>query len=996
MKELEAIAKFSQPNYAPFFVRTRGWFENAESVFITMEYYPLGDLRRFMDSQSPFPENLTSHIVRQLTRGINYMHASGFAHRDLKPANILVASTSPRWSVRIADFGISKQALEGGTYLRTMHIGTFGYMAPEVLGFNAQNNPSAAYSVTVDMWAIGVIALELLMKRHPFPNVSDLVGHVHGTRTVQYDGVFGVHPSDACRDFIGGLLTPHPAMRPSASVAVKHPWLKEIKVEIVDSEDDEPLFVEDHPQDEDITMRHRDAVTPASLPSLAWSNLRLTAGAPASDAGTLMSTQAGLQLDRSGLLPSFQALSLETTRYFVLRSDNQTDIETSIAHGIWTSSPRVNKIIEKGHTRSGGKVVFFFSVIKSQRFCGVAQMTSPMDWNHTDEHWVEDSWRGRFTVDWLCWTELSFSKVKHVPVSQRTPEPSKYGAMHLEISVIAGLVLAVGSTRSALDVGLSPLRIFLLAFIAQYSLFKAYRVFVYPRYVSGLRHLPGPTDGHFFIGQMAKQLLTPGPVDIFLDWMRKWPDEPLIRYLSIGNSETIMVNSPAVLKEMQQTKSYSFCKPKIAARMFSPITGHGILFAEGDIHKRQRNQLSRPFSLSNVKKLLPVLQGKARELCAALGRDMGPDAAKAVTVEPFFQKAALDVLAIASIGYDLGSLSTASACFHAVYDRIIHQPRLGHVLTFLDGHVPLRAWLPLPLNRRWLRDNALIRQMLLGKLQLQKRRVLRRREGPDEGPDKGPDKGDHVPSGQGRDLLSFILEECRGSPGQENWDDQELLDFVLNFIAGGHETIGTALTWASHVLSTRSDVQAQLHAEVEALYRGKPEAAWNPQYAEIESLRHLNNFVRELLRVYSPALFLPREASEDVTLANTLIPKGTLVVIVPAVTHFNTQIWGPDAEAFRPGRWDERGEKGEPGLGSDPYAFVPFLHGPRGCIGKAFAMITLKVMIIEMVREFGFTTPPGQNGVVEYANPNFTLRPKDNLRVVVEKRHMSDVVGGTR
>ncbi|KAL9942130.1 hypothetical protein D7B24_002937 [Verticillium nonalfalfae] len=568
--------------------------------------------------------------------------------------------------------------------------------------------------------------------------------------------------------------------------------------------------------------------------------------------------------------------------------------------------------------------------------------------------------------------------------------------MHLEISVIAGLVLAVGSAQSALDVGLSPLRIFLLAFIAQYSLFKAYRVFVYPRYVSGLRHLPGPTDGHFFIGQMARQLLTPGPVDIFLDWMRRWPDEPLIRYLSIGNSETIMINSPAVLKEMQQTKSYSFCKPKIAARMFSPITGHGILFAEGEIHKRQRNQLSRPFSLSNVKRLLPVLQGKARELSAALGRDMGPDAAKTVTVEPFFQKAALDVLAIASIGYDLGSLSTASACFHAVYDRIIHQPRLGHVLTFLDGHVPLRAWLPLPLNRRWLRDNALIRQMLLGKLQLQKQRVLRRRGGPGERPDGGAGKENHVPIGEGRDLLSFILEECRGSPRQEDWDDQELLDFVLNFIAGGHETIGTALTWASHVLSTRSDVQAQLHAEVEALYRGKPEAAWNPQYAEIESLRHLNNFVRELLRVYSPALFLPREASEDVTLANTLIPKGTLVVIVPAVTHFNTHIWGPDAEAFRPGRWDERGEKGEPGLARDPYSFVPFLHGPRGCIGKAFAMLTLKVMIIEMVREFGFTAPPGQNGDVEYANPNFTLRPKDHLRVVVEKRRKGDIVTGTR
>ncbi|KAM0277815.1 hypothetical protein ACHAQH_005519 [Verticillium albo-atrum] len=480
---------------------------------------------------------------------------------------------------------------------------------------------------------------------------------------------------------------------------------------------------------------------------------------------------------------------------------------------------------------------------------------------------------------------------------------------------------------------------------------------------------------------MAKQLLTPGPTDIFLDWMRMWPNEPLIRYMSIGNSETIMVNSPVVLKEMQQTKSYSFCKPKIAARMFSPITGHGILFAEGDVHKRQRNQLSRPFSLSNVKKLLPVLQGKAKELCQALKKDMGTDASKIVTVEPFFQKAALDILAIASIGYDLRSLSTTYACFYEVYDRIIHQPRLGHIITFLDGHFPLRSWLPLPLNRRWLNDNRLIRQMLLGKLQIQKRNFLQRKMRAQEGV-----------VDQGRDLLSFILEDHQLAPTEGDWDDKELLDFVLNFIAGGHETIGTALMWASHVLSTRSDVQAQLYDEVKSLYQEKPEG-WKPQYAEIEGLRYLNNFVRELLRVYSPAIFLPREASEDVTLSGTLIPKGTMLVIVPAVTHFNKEIWGSNAEAFRPERWDERGEKSEKTSSSDPYAFAPFLHGPRGCIGKAFALVAMKVMIIEMVQEFGFTTQPGQSGVMEYANPNFTLRPKESLRLVVSKRQMDEIFG---
>lgn len=92
---------------------------------------------------------------------------------------------------------------------------------------------------------------------------------------------------------------------------------------------------------------------------------------------------------------------------------------------------------------------------------------------------------------------------------------------------------------------------------------------------------------------MLKQLMTPGPIDVYLDWMKQWPNDHLIRYLSIANTETILLNSPAALREMQQTKAYSFCKPGIAARMFSPITGIGLMFSEGETHKRLRNQLNR-------------------------------------------------------------------------------------------------------------------------------------------------------------------------------------------------------------------------------------------------------------------------------------------------------------------------------------------------------------------------------------------------------------------
>ncbi|KAI0505472.1 kinase-like protein [Xylaria bambusicola] len=416
MKELEATIRFSSSQYAPYFVRSHGWFENHESIFIAMEYFSLGDLKRFMDAQPRFSEEATQQIVRQLLKGIRFMHDNNFAHRDLKPGNILVAANSPRWVVKIADFGISKQFMEGGTNLQT-HVGTSLYMAPEVWEAREGTN---YYSVSVDIWAIGIISAELLLKEHPLPSLLELANLIQGHKPLITDTEKGLVLSEAYRDFVRKLLKIDPFVRLTARSALQHPWLEE---EIPDSEDEESLFVTDVIPPRNSLQQQQHSVSQISLPSLAWSNLRLTdaRSATQSTENNLLDTYSGPILDSRLLLPSLQNLSLETTRYFVLRSDNPIDIETSAAHDVWTSSQRVNKILDKAWERTDGQVLLFFSVIKSQKFCGIAQMTSAMDWAHTDDHWLEDSWKGRFTLNWLCLSELPFEGVKHVPVKSTTP-----------------------------------------------------------------------------------------------------------------------------------------------------------------------------------------------------------------------------------------------------------------------------------------------------------------------------------------------------------------------------------------------------------------------------------------------------------------------------------------------------------------------------------------------------------------------------------------------
>ena len=65
----------------------------------------------------------------------------------------------------------------------------------------------------------------------------------------------------------------------------------------------------------------------------------------------------------------------------------------------------------------------------------------------------------------------------------------------------------------------------------------------------------------------------------------------MIRYFNIGNSDAVLVTSLAAHKEILHDKCYSFAKPAFFARLISDIVGYGIVFSEGEEHKRQRKVL---------------------------------------------------------------------------------------------------------------------------------------------------------------------------------------------------------------------------------------------------------------------------------------------------------------------------------------------------------------------------------------------------------------------
>jgi cytochrome P450 len=96
----------------------------------------------------------------------------------------------------------------------------------------------------------------------------------------------------------------------------------------------------------------------------------------------------------------------------------------------------------------------------------------------------------------------------------------------------------------------------------------------------------------FLLGQEVHKFKAASPFELYLSWMRQWPEAPFIRYQSIGNSEVLLVNTLAAHREVQHTKNYSFVKPAFFARLVGEIVGKGLLFAEGEEHKKQRRLLA--------------------------------------------------------------------------------------------------------------------------------------------------------------------------------------------------------------------------------------------------------------------------------------------------------------------------------------------------------------------------------------------------------------------
>ncbi|KAK0633890.1 cytochrome P450 3A5 [Immersiella caudata] len=518
----------------------------------------------------------------------------------------------------------------------------------------------------------------------------------------------------------------------------------------------------------------------------------------------------------------------------------------------------------------------------------------------------------------------------------------------------------------------------LLHFVIHYVTLKFYNIVVYPRFFSPLRNLPGPRDGVPLLGQFPQILTSKSPNEPFRMWSDIWSRAPFIRFLGVGNQETLLINTPEAHKEVFHTCYDSFKKPDFMFRWVGDITGWGLLFSEGEEHKRQRRLLQGLFTVRNLRRIFPVFSDKAEGFAQNLEDSMDEQGRATIDVASAYLMSRLNVTSVTIMGLELDQLGARDPDwdFVSCYRRIFHPERIAGMLILINAMIPIRRLLPVKAFSEHTRSMAEARGIVTECVRQRIRDVERAAE-------KGETFQSTIGSGCS-DLLTMLVEENqRRRPGSvDQLAEQELVDQTLTFVVGSHATTNSALVWASYILARSSRIQDKLRAEIlDAKARKGCETL---QWEDIDRLSYLNNFVREILRIYTPTVTSYRESITDLTLCGTFVPKGTLFYFAMNVASCSKAIWGDDAELCVPERWDNLNVEA-----SDPYAFQTFSQGPRICIGKTFAMMNIKTFLVEMVQRFRFVQSPQMEGWGEQAPelqcPTFTYVPKGRLEVVFER-----------
>lgn len=401
------------------------------------------------------------------------------------------------------------------------------------------------------------------------------------------------------------------------------------------------------------------------------------------------------------------------------------------------------------------------------------------------------------------------------------------------------------------------------------------------------RRAPGPT-GYPVLGS-ALGIGRQGVLPFFVAAQKRYGD--LVRF-QIGPIAGHLVVAPEHIEQVLGARQASYAKGRAWDTM-RLLSGNGLLTSEGAHWQRQRRLLQPFFTPKAVAAYSSEMTAVAAEV--ADGWQRAAQAGQTIELHDEMMNLALDVLGRTLFGVRFSD--QAKPVGLAVYQA------MSFVAERTRSLLPPPLWLPTPGNRRFLRAKATLTRFI-------RDRICSRAD-----------------DGQATPAMLAALREARDPETGQGMSEQELIDELITFVIAGHETSAVALTWTFSLLGRHPEVEARLHAELDAVLAGRL-----PTLADLPALTYTRLVIDETLRLYPTAWIFPRTCVQDETLGGFHIPRDSMILVCPYLAHRLERYW-PEPEKFRPERFLSDGASQRP-----RHAYLPFSAGLHTCIGQHFSM----------------------------------------------------------